>query len=221
MKAIIFPGQGSQIVGMGKEFYDNFAIVKEIFQKADDKLKFKLSKIILEGPEDDLKLTMNTQPAILVVSLSIYEILKKETNINLETNVKYFAGHSLGEYSALVASNSLKLDDAIFLLHERGKAMQESVPVGEGKMLAVLGLDLGDLENYIEKISDKNICEIANDNAVGQIIVSGDTNSIENRTSIKFNDKNYLTFNTRRNRKIDLTEYYNLIYEYKNFFWKL
>ena len=122
---------------------------------------------------------MNTQPAILVVSLSIYEILKKETNINLETNVKYFAGHSLRRYSALVASNSLKLDDAIFLLHEKEEKRCKSVPVGEGKMLAVLGLDLGDLENYIEKISDKNICEIANDNAVGQIIVSGDINSIE------------------------------------------
>ena len=113
MSALLFPGQGSQIVGMGKEFYDNFKLVKKIFQEADDKLNFSISKIILEGPEDKLQLTKNTQPGILVVSYSIFKVLKDEFNFNLNT-FKYFAGHSLGEYSALVCAQSLDYNDALF-----------------------------------------------------------------------------------------------------------
>ena len=123
MNALLFPGQGSQLIGMGSEFFNNFNIVKEIFYQADEKLKIKLSKIILEGPEEQLQLTKNTQPAILTVSYSIFKVLKDEFNFNIQ-NFKYFAGHSLGEYSALVCAESIKFNDALYLLHERGKAMQ-------------------------------------------------------------------------------------------------
>ena len=145
MNSLLFPGQGSQIVGMGAEFYDKFEIVKKIFKQADERLNYPLSKIILQGPEDDLKLTKNTQPAILTVSYSIFKILKDEFNYDLKL-LKFIAGHSLGEYSALVCSEALDFQDAIYLLHERGKAMQESVPVGRGGMIAVIGLGLDELQ---------------------------------------------------------------------------
>ena len=159
MKAILFPGQGSQIVGMGSEFFNNFEIVKKIFEEADDKLNYKISKVILEGPEDKLKLTQNTQPAILTVSYAIFSVLKKEYNFNFKST-KFFAGHSLGEYSALVSSDSLKFNDAIFLLFERGKSMQEAVPIGKGKMIAVLGSEIKDINNLIQKSKIEGICEI-------------------------------------------------------------
>ena len=178
MNALLFPGQGSQVVGMGLEFYDNFDLVKKIFKEADQKLNFKISKIILEGPSQELQLTKNTQPAIFAVSYSIFRVLKDEFNFDFDS-FKCFAGHSLGEYSALVASEALEISDAIYLLHERGKAMQEAVPVGKGSMLAILGSKINEIENLIKnKIDEKKICEIANDNAVGQIIVSGDKDSI-------------------------------------------
>ena len=175
MHSLLFPGQGSQVVGMGLEFYNNFDIVKKIFQEADDKLNYSLSKIVLEGPEDKLQLTQNTQPAILTVSYSIFKILKDEFDFNIK-DCKFFAGHSLGEYSALVCSNSLEFSDAVYLLNERGKAMQESVPLGKGSMIAVLGLSLKELEDelIVFKKEVKGICEIANDNATGQIIISGE-----------------------------------------------
>ena len=178
MNALLFPGQGSQVVGMGKEFYDNFDFVKKIFNEADDKLNYAISKIILEGPENQLQLTQNTQPAILVVSYSIFMVLKKEYNIDFK-NFKYFAGHSLGEYSALVCSGSLKFNDALYLLHERGKAMQSAVPIGEGSMVAVLGLEIEKINNIIDSEIKEGVCEIANDNAEGQVIVSGDTKNIK------------------------------------------
>ena len=179
MNALLFPGQGSQIVGMGSEFYENFDIVKAIFKEADEKLSYNISKIILEGPENELQLTKNTQPAILTVSYSIFKVLKEEFGFEFK-NFTYFAGHSLGEYSALVCAKSLSFNDAVYLLNERGKAMQEAVPVGKGSMLAVLGIKAEELNNMIKNINLKEgICEIANDNANGQIIISGDKDSVQ------------------------------------------
>ncbi len=178
MNAFLFPGQGSQSVGMGSEFYKNFKIVKEIFSEANEILKFDISKLILEGPESDLKLTKNTQPAILTVSFSIFSVLKNEFNFNFE-KTKFFSGHSLGEYSALVSSGSISFKDALYLVYERGKAMQEAVPLGHGKMIALLGLTIEEIKKFILQIPDKGVCEIANDNAEGQTIISGDTQSIE------------------------------------------
>ena len=180
MSALLFPGQGSQVVGMGSEFYTKFDLVKKIFKEADEKLNYPISKIILEGPENELQLTKNTQPAILTVSYSIFNVLKMEFGFDFSA-FKYFAGHSLGEYSALVCSESLNFADALYLLHERGKAMQEAVPVGKGGMIAVLGVKI---ENIIDLLKSQNkfegVCEIANDNADGQVIISGNIEKIEN-----------------------------------------
>ena len=183
MSALLFPGQGSQVVGMGSEFYKEFDLVKKIFNQADERLNFPISKLILEGPENELQLTKNTQPAILTVSFSIFKVLKDEFNFDFKS-FKYFAGHSLGEYSALVCSDSLNLNDALYLLYERGKAMQEAVPVGRGSMLAVLGMKNDEIKDLLISYEKKGVCEIANDNAEGQVILSGDTESINSLKSI-------------------------------------
>ena len=195
MNAILFPGQGSQIVGMGSEFHNKFEIVKKIFKEADEKLNFKISKIILEGPEEKLKLTQNTQPAILTVSYAIFSVLKKEFNFDFKFT-KFFAGHSLGEYSALVCAESLKFSDALFLLFERGKAMQEAVPVGQGSMIAVLGLKINEINDLIKEVKTDGVCEIANDNADGQMIISGDNKSINSlQILLKENKKKFIPLN--------------------------
>ena len=179
MNALLFPGQGSQIVGMGYEFYKNFDLVKKIFKAADEKLNYPISKIILEGPDEHLQLTENTQPAILTVSYSIFKVLKEEFGFDFKS-FKNFAGHSLGEYSALVCAESLNYSDALYLLHERGKAMQKAVPLGKGSMIAILGLEFEEINNLLQNIKfKKGICEIANDNSNGQVIVSGESNSIK------------------------------------------
>ena len=179
MSALLFPGQGSQVVGMGLEFYSNFKIVKQIFKQADENLNFQISKLILEGPENELQLTKNTQPAILTVSYSIFKVLKEEFNFNL-SSFNFFAGHSLGEYSALVCADSIKFKDALYLLHERGKAMQDAVPVGMGSMVAVLGMKTDEIIDLLktEKLNN-GVCEIANDTANGQTIVSGNKVDVE------------------------------------------
>jgi [acyl-carrier-protein] S-malonyltransferase len=183
MSVLLFPGQGSQVVGMGSEFYTNFELVKKIFKQADETLNYPISSIILDGPEDQLQLTKNTQPAILVASYSIFRILKDEFGFDLSA-FKFFAGHSLGEYCALVCSESLDFNDALYLLHERGKAMQAAVPVGEGSMIAVLGMKTNDIHDFIKNSNQKNgVCEIANDNADGQVIISGNKTSVQSLQS--------------------------------------
>tara|TARA_B100001989_G_scaffold249670_1_gene225393 strand:- start:1197 stop:2138 length:942 start_codon:yes stop_codon:yes gene_type:complete len=178
MNALLFPGQGSQFVGMGNEFFSKFDTVKKTFKLADEKLNRPISKIILEGPEDQLQLTENTQPAILIVSYSIFRVMQEEFDFNFK-DFKFFAGHSLGEYTALVCSNSLKIEDAIYLLQERGRAMQKAVPVGQGGMIAVLGSEIEKIDELLKSIDFKDgVCEVANDNAKGQIIVSGDKTSV-------------------------------------------
>ena len=178
MKAVLFPGQGSQFIGMGSDFYKKFASVRKNFEIVDNTLGFPLSKIILNGPNDDLKLTQNTQPAIMLVGVCIFNVLNEQFNLNLNKN-KFFAGHSLGEYTALVCSGSLTLENAAYLLHERGKAMQAAVPPGQGLMIAVLGMTINEVEIELKQLGSKEICEIANDNCNGQVVVSGKSSSIQ------------------------------------------
>ena len=172
MFSVIFPGQGSQLVGMGKNLYNNYRFIKELFDKADEILGFSLSKIILEGPKEELNQTENTQPAIFLVSYSIFEMIKRETELDLR-KAKYFAGHSLGEYTALTASGSLDFDQAIRLLKIRGNAMQLAVPKGEGGMLVVLGTEIKNISDLLQENEKKYECFIANDNSNGQVVLSG------------------------------------------------
>ena len=178
MFSVIFPGQGSQSVGMTKELYDNFTYVKDLFNQADDALGYAISKIILDGPKEELDLTENTQPAIFLSSYSIFEMIKRESNINLG-DAKYFAGHSLGEYSALATSGSLDFKNAIKLLNQRGKAMQAAVPKGTGGMVAVLGVEIKEVNNLLEENQNNYKCYIANDNSNGQIVLSGLNSDID------------------------------------------
>ncbi len=188
MKTLMFPGQGSQSVGMGSDLYKNFDLVKNIFKEADEKLKYPISKIILDGPESELKLTKNTQPAIMTLSYAIFKLITEEFNIKTK-DIKYFSGHSLGEYSALVSVGSLKFQDALYLLHERGKSMQEAVPEGKGSMLAVMGLKMDEITKYIDQINNKGVCEVANDNSDGQIILSGEKIALEEINKILKSNK--------------------------------
>jgi len=173
--AFLFPGQGSQGVGMGKDFYDFSSQAQEIFLRADETLGFKISKLCFEGPEEELKLTKNTQPALLIVSFVAYVLLGKEAWIA--------AGHSLGEYSALVAAGSLKFEDALLLVHKRGTYMQEAVPAGEGAMAAVLGLSYEDVEKALTKI-EKGVVEIANWNSQEQIVISGHKEAVDEALAV-------------------------------------
>ncbi len=176
MFSIIFPGQGSQVIGMAREFYDNFGYVRQYFTNADEILNKKLSKIILDGPKEELDQTENTQSAIFLASYSIYKVLEKESQFN-EKKASFHAGHSLGEYSALCCSKSINFEQTINLLKFRGKAMQNAVPKGVGGMIAILGVEIEKINELISTNSFK--CFIANDNSVGQTVVSGKLESLE------------------------------------------
>ena len=177
MFSVLFPGQGSQSVGMGKKLYERFDYIKSLFEQADDILKKSISKIILEGPKELIDLTENTQPAIFLVSYSIFEVIKKETEFNLY-NAKFYAGHSLGEYSALACSGCLNFEQTIKLLQSRGRFMQSAVPKGQGGMVAVLGSDIEAINKIIKNNEDNFKCYVANDNTVGQVVVSGNINDL-------------------------------------------
>jgi [acyl-carrier-protein] S-malonyltransferase len=172
MFSVIFPGQGSQMVGMGKEFHDKFDLVKNLFKEADETLNFPISKLILEGPKEELDLTANTQPAIFLISYSIFNVITKEFNIDLN-KAKYFAGHSLGEYSALSCAGYLSFSDTLKILRIRGDAMQNSVPKGLGGMVAVLGSTVENIEKILKDNEQSFNAQIANDNSEGQIVLSG------------------------------------------------
>jgi len=183
MFSVIFPGQGSQMVGMGREFYDKFDLVKNLFKEADETLSYPLSKVVLEGPKEKLDLTANTQPAIFLISYSIFNVIKNEFNIDLN-KAKYFAGHSLGEYSALSCAGYLNFSDTLKILRIRGDAMQNSVPKGEGGMVAVLGSTVEMIEKILKDNEQNLSAQIANDNSEGQIVLSGKTDDLYKLTLI-------------------------------------
>jgi [acyl-carrier-protein] S-malonyltransferase len=178
MFSVIFPGQGSQLVGMSKDLYNKYSLVQNLFKEGDDTLGFSLSNLILNGPKEELDFTENTQPAIFMVSYSIFKLIKEEFNIDLN-RASFFAGHSLGEYSALASAGSLSFSNTLKILKIRGKAMQSSVPRGVGGMVAVLGSEIEKIENIIKENKSKYECFVANDNSEGQIVLSGNINDLE------------------------------------------
>ena len=183
MFSVIFPGQGSQVIGMGKEFFEKYELVKSLFKEADDVLNFSLSKIILEGPKNELDFTINTQPAIFLISYSIFNVIKKEFQIDLN-KAKYFAGHSLGEYSALSSAGYLNFSDTLKILRVRGNAMQNAVPKGEGGMVAVLGSNLTQIQKILDENKNNFIVQVANDNSEGQIVLSGKNKDLDSLVNI-------------------------------------
>ena len=178
--AFIFPGQGSQKVGMGKDLYDNFPVAKEVFQEVDDALSINLSRLIFEGEEEELKLTINTQPALMTVSFAIVRVIEEFIGKNISEVGKFTAGHSLGEYSALVSARSIKLKDAAKILRLRGEFMQNAVPLNVGAMAALIGVDTNIVEEIRSKYIEKDeIIDIGNDNAPGQFVISGHNSIVD------------------------------------------
>ncbi len=175
---LTFPGQGSQYVGMGKEVYENFQIARETFAEVDEALGFNLSKIIFEGPEDELKITSNTQPALMVTSIALLRVLQQEQGLDI-SKISFVAGHSLGEYSALCAAGAISLSETAKILKYRGKFMLESCPNGKGSMAAVLGSDIETVQRLIKETRNGDVLVIANDNSDEQIVISGSIEAID------------------------------------------
>jgi [acyl-carrier-protein] S-malonyltransferase len=182
--AFIFPGQGSQAVGMGAELAKAYAPARAVFAEVDEALGQSLSTLIWVGPEDQLTLTENAQPALMAVSLAVIRVLEAETGLSLKQSVAFVAGHSLGEYSALAAAGSLSVADTARLLKARGQAMQTAVPVGEGAMAALLGADLSQAQELAKAASEGEVCAAANDNAPGQVVISGTRAAIERAVAL-------------------------------------
>jgi len=176
--AFVFPGQGSQYVGMGHELAKTFPEAKAVFDEIDESLGQKLSTLMFEGSEEDLNLTENTQPALMAVSVAVINVLKKQAGLEIKDMCDYVAGHSLGEYSALTAAGALEIGDTAKLLRLRGQSMQKAVPVGVGSMAAILGLSLGEVQDIASAVSNSEICQAANDNSTGQIVVSGHAGAV-------------------------------------------
>ena len=183
-RAFVFPGQASQAVGMGREVAEAFAVAKEIFEEIDEALKQNLSRLMFQGPDEELVLTENAQPAIMAVSLAVIRVLSEDGGIDLSQTAAFVAGHSLGEYSALAAVGCLSVTDTAALLKTRGRAMQEAVPLGEGAMAALMGLDLETARAIAEEAADADVCTTANDNAPGQVVVSGTAAAIDRAVEI-------------------------------------
>ena len=183
-RAFVFPGQASQAVGMGREVAEAFAVAKEIFEEVDEALKQNLSRLMFKGPDDELALTENAQPAIMAVSLAVIRVLSEDGGIDLSQTATFVAGHSLGEYSALAAVGCLSVTDTAALLKTRGRAMQEAVPLGEGAMAALMGLDLETARVIAEEAAGADVCTTANDNAPGQVVVSGTAAAIDRAVEI-------------------------------------
>ncbi len=183
-RAFVFPGQGSQAVGMGKELADAFPAAREIFQEVDDALDQNLSRLMFEGPLEDLTLTENAQPALMAVSLAVMAVLKNEAGVTLIEHASFVAGHSLGEYSALAAAGAFSIADTARLLKQRGQAMQNAVPVGEGAMAALLGLDLEAAREVVAEAAEGEVLDTANDNAPGQVVVSGKRSAVERAVEV-------------------------------------
>ena len=183
-RAFVFPGQASQAVGMGREVAEAFAVAKEIFEEVDEALKQNLSRLMFKGPDDELALTENAQPAIMAVSLAVIRVLSEDGGIDLSQTAAFVAGHSLGEYSALAAVGCLSVTDTAALLKTRGLAMQEAVPLGEGAMAALMGLDLETARSIAEEAAGADVCTTANDNAPGQVVVSGTAAAIDRAVEI-------------------------------------
>lgn len=179
MRAFVFPGQGSQAVGMGQELAAAFAVARHLFQEVDEALKQSLSRLMFEGPESELTLTENAQPALMATSLAVVRVLQTEAGIGPKDHATFVAGHSLGEYSALAAAGALRVEDAARLLKLRGQSMQTAVPVGIGAMAALLGIDMEQAASVAEEAAEGEVCAVANDNAPGQVVVSGHAGAVD------------------------------------------
>lgn len=178
-RAFVFPGQGSQVVGMGRDLAEAFPTARHLFEEVDDALGQGLARLMFEGPEDELTLTENAQPALMAVSMAVLRVLSADGGINLAKSAAFVAGHSLGEYSALTAAGALELCDTARLLKLRGQAMQVAVPVGEGAMAALLGIEMAQVAEVVEEAARGEVCAVANDNAPGQIVISGHQAAVE------------------------------------------
>ena len=187
MNFIVFPGQGSQKIGMGKKLADNFTVARDVFEEVNDALNFNLTKIIWEGSDSEISLTSNAQPALMACGVAAFRVLSKIRNKNITQLADFTCGHSLGEYTAMTVSEVFSLKDCAILLRLRGEAMQKAVPVGKGAMAALIGININKTKEIIQKVQMHGVCDIGNDNADGQVVISGDIKAVEKAIELSKN----------------------------------